>query len=77
MRGAYHEHDEQRQPLPGDPSDGRERVGEWRKRERGGFSLSLPRPWVRKRGEGEVVGRAWGGEGAAGPRRPALRSLLL
>jgi hypothetical protein len=54
-RGAYHEHDERRQPLSGDTSEGRGRVGERRKRERCGFSL--PRSWVRGRGE-------WGRLGA-------------
>jgi hypothetical protein len=66
---AYHEHDKRQQPqLSGDPSEGRERELERRKRERGG--LSLPRSWVRGRGE-------WGrlGGGAAGPR--AWLGLLL
>jgi hypothetical protein len=47
---AYHEDDERQQPhLSGNPSEGRERVVERRKRERGGFSR--PRSWVRGRGE--------------------------
>jgi hypothetical protein len=49
-RGAYHEQEERRQPLSGDLSDGRERVGETRKRERGGSSL--PRSWARMGGGG-------------------------
>jgi hypothetical protein len=63
---AYHENDERHQPqLSGDPSEGRERVGERRKRERGGFSL--PRSWVCGRGEHGRLGRARG-EGAVGLR---------
>jgi hypothetical protein len=45
-------------------------VEERRKRERGGFSL--PRSWVRERGEGEAVGRARG-EGEVGPRTLGAR----
>ena len=57
---AYHEDDERHQPhLSGNPSEGRERVGERRKRERGGFSC--PRSWLRGRGE-------WGRLGAHGER---------
>jgi hypothetical protein len=67
---AYHEDDERQQPhLSGNPSEGRERVGERRKMERGGFSR--PRSWVRGRGE-------WGGP-RAGPRpgQAGLGLLLL
>jgi hypothetical protein len=70
-RGAYHKHDKQRQPLSGDQSEGRERVGYRRKRERGGFSL--PRSWVRGRGEGEAVGRPGGG-GRLGHARKTVNS---
>jgi hypothetical protein len=40
-----------------DANEGRERVGERRKRERGCFSL--PRSWVRGRGEWRRFGRSW------------------
>jgi hypothetical protein len=43
-------------------------------RERGGFSL--PRSWVRERGEGETVGHAWG-DGRLGRAAPGATSPLL
>jgi hypothetical protein len=56
--GAYHGLDERQQPLSGDPSEGRERVGERRKRERGSFSL--PSSWVHGKGEVGVLVRMEG-----------------
>jgi hypothetical protein len=68
--------------LSGDPSEGKERVGERRKRERGGFSS--PRSWVRGRGMrlgAHGGGRGWLGRAApgaeAGPRWGRFSSSLI
>jgi hypothetical protein len=55
--GAYHGLDGQHKPLSGDPNEGKEREGEG--------SFSLPRSWVRRKGEWGR-GRAWGQFGRAG-----------
>jgi hypothetical protein len=62
--GAYHGLDGQHKPLSGDPNEGKEREGEG--------SFSLPRSWVRGKGEwrrGACTGAVW----ARGPVGAARR----